>query len=45
LVFQPVSLAVASNDAPGFPEADVVQELVPADAYLANNELVQVVGG
>ena len=45
LVLQPVSLAVAANDAPDLPEADVVQELVAADADLANDELVQVVGG
>jgi hypothetical protein len=45
LISQPISLVISPDDAPGFPEADVVQEFVPANAYLANNELVQVVGG
>ncbi len=44
-MLQAVALAVASDDATYFPEGDVIQELMSADAYLANDELVQVVGG
>ena len=40
-----VALAIASDDATGLPERDVIQELVPGNAYLANEQLVQVVGG
>lgn len=45
LVFQLVAVAVASDDTANFPERDVVQKLVPTDAYLANDQLVDVVGG
>ena len=45
LVCQPVSLAVASDDAAHLPEADVVEEVMAGDAYLAHEQLINVVGG
>jgi hypothetical protein len=45
LISQPISLVISPYDAAGLPEAYLIEEFVPANAYLANNELVQVVGG
>ena len=45
LVLQSVAAAVASDNAAGFPEAEVVEEGVTGDAYLAHDQLVDVVGG
>lgn len=45
LVLQAVALAVATDDAAGLPEGDVVEELAAGDANLANEQLVEVVGG
>ena len=39
------ALAIAANDATGLPEADVVKELTTTDSYLANEQLIEVVGG
>lgn len=36
LIGQKIALAVAANDAPCLPEADVIQELVTWYSYLAN---------
>ena len=44
LVFQTVALAVASDDAAHLPEAEVIQELTAGDAYLAHEQLIDVVG-
>jgi len=44
-VLQSVALAVASDDAAGLPEGDVVQELAAGDSYLANEQLKEVIGG
>jgi hypothetical protein len=44
-MFQRVALAIASDDATDLPERDAVQKLTPADSYLANEQLVDVVGG
>jgi hypothetical protein len=45
LVVQDVTTAVSSNDAVNFPEAKLIEKLMSADAYLANDQLVDVVGG
>jgi hypothetical protein len=45
LVLQAVAVAVASDDATDFPEAEVVEELTAWDSYLAHEQLVDVVGG
>jgi len=45
LIMKYVSLAVSSNDATCLPECDVVQELTTWNAYLANEQLIEVVGG
>jgi hypothetical protein len=45
LMLQAVTLAVASNDAPCLPERHFIQELTTAQTYLANEQLVQIVGG
>ena len=45
LVLQAVAVAVASDDAAHLPEAEVVEELTTGDAYLAHEQLVDVVGG
>ena len=45
LVLQAVALSVASDDTANFPEANVVEELTAGDAYLAHEQLVDVVGG
>ena len=44
LVLQAVALAVASNDTANLPEAEVIEELTARDAYLAHEQLVDVVG-
>jgi hypothetical protein len=44
-MIESVSLSESTNDTPCFPEGYVIQELVSADAYLANEQLIQVVGG
>lgn len=45
LVCQSVALAVASDDASHFPEAEVVEKVMARNAYLAHEQLVNVVGG
>lgn len=45
LVLKDVAAIVASNDATCLPEANLIEELVTADADLANEQLVYVVGG
>ena len=45
LVLQSIAVAVASDDATDFPEAEVVEELTTLDAYLAHEQLVDVVSG
>ena len=45
LMLQSVALAVATDDATHFPEAEVVEEFTTLDAYLAHEQLVDVVGG
>jgi hypothetical protein len=45
LVLQDVTAAMAADDATGLPEAYLVEEFVAADANLANEQLVDVVGG
>lgn len=45
LMFQTVALAVASDDATDFPETNIIQELMPTDSYLANEQFKQIVGG
>ena len=45
LMLQSVALAVATNDATCLPESDFIQKLTPANSYLANEQLVQIVGG
>ena len=45
LVLKDVAAIVASNDATCLPESNLIEELVTADAYLANEQLVDVVGG
>lgn len=45
LVLQTVAAAIAPDDAAHLPEADVVEELTARDAYLAHDQLVDVVGG
>jgi len=44
-VFQTVTLSVAANDATYLPETDIIQELMTADSYLANEQFKQIVGG
>ena len=44
-MIKPSALAVASDDAAGFPEGEVVEELAAGDSYLANEQLIEVVGG
>ena len=44
-MLQAVSLAVASDNATDFPEAEVVKEFTTGDAYLAHEQLIDVVGG
>jgi hypothetical protein len=43
LVFQAVAAAVASDDAARLPEAEVIEEGVAGDSYLAHEQLVDVV--
>lgn len=45
LVLQAVAVSVATDDATHFPEAEVVEEFTMRDAYLAHEQLVDVVGG
>ena len=45
LQFEPVTAAVALDDAANLPEAQVVEEVTTRDAYLAYEQLVDVVGG
>lgn len=45
LIQEMVTLAVSSDDATGFPELDIIEELTTRDSYLANEQLVEVVGG
>ena len=45
LVLQAVAAAVASDDAADFPKLDFVEKLSARDAYLAHEQLVDVVGG
>jgi hypothetical protein len=44
-MLQAVTLAVASDDATHLPERHFIQELTTAQTYLANEQLVQIVGG
>jgi hypothetical protein len=44
-MFQRVALSISANDATDFPECHFIQELTPADSYLANEQLIDVVGG
>ena len=44
-MLQSVALAVASDDAPCLPEADVIEELVATDSDFAYEQLVYVAGG
>ena len=45
LVLQDVTAAMATDDTTGLPEAYLVEEFVAADTDLANEQLVDVVGG
>jgi hypothetical protein len=45
LIGQSVALVETTDYATCLPEAYLIEEFVPANAYLANDELVQVVGG
>lgn len=45
LVLQAVTLAVASDDAASLPIGNVIEERVMVNSYLANELLVDVVGG
>ena len=45
LVFQLVAPAVTSDDTTHFPEPQVVEELTARDTNLANDQLIDVVGG
>jgi hypothetical protein len=45
LVLQAVAAAVASDDAAHLPEAEVVEEGVAGDSYLAHEQLVDAVDG
>jgi hypothetical protein len=44
-VLQPVAAAIASDDAACLPISDVVKKSVVLYAYLANEQLIDVVGG
>lgn len=45
LVLQDVTAAMTADDATGLPEAYLVEEFVAADTNLANEQLIDVVGG
>jgi hypothetical protein len=45
LMFQYVSPAIASNDALYMPKLQVIQKCVMSNAYLANEQLIDVAGG
>jgi len=40
-----VAVAVAADDAAGLPELELIEELAAGNAYLANEQLIEVVGG
>ena len=44
LMLQSVALSVAAYDAANLPEAEVIEEFTAGDAYLAHEQLVDVVG-
>ena len=45
LVLQSITLAIAANNAPHLPEADVIEEIMTTDSNLANEQFKQIVGG
>ena len=45
LVLQAVAVAVATDDTANLPEAEVVEKFTTRDAYLAHEQLVDVMGG
>ena len=45
LIHQDVTALVALHDASGLPSSNFVEELSPGDAYLAYEQLIEVVGG
>ena len=45
LVLKDVTTFVTSDDAPSFPESNLVEELVTADSDFTNEQLIDVVGG
>lgn len=45
LVLKDVTTVVASDYPASFPESYIIEKLVTADTYLANEQLVDVVGG
>ena len=45
LVLQAVAVAVATDYATDFPEAEVVEKFTTWDTYLAHEQLVDVMGG
>ena len=40
-----MAAVVSSDDAAGFPEANLVEKFMPADSYFTNEQLIDVVGG
>jgi hypothetical protein len=44
-MLQPVAPSISANDTPYLPKLHLIQELTTADPYLANEQLVDVVGG
>ena len=45
LMFQCVTLTIASDDAPYVPELQIVQECIMSYTYLTNEQLIYVAGG
>lgn len=45
LVGECAALAIASDDAADLPEREVIEECVVVDSYLANEQLIYIVGG
>ncbi len=45
LVLKDVTTVVASYYSTNLPEAEVIEELVTADSYFTNEQLIDVVGG
>ena len=45
LVLQLVTPPISANDSAHLPEPQIVQKLTTRDSYLANDQLVDVVGG